>query len=121
MGMKMRNGMSVKEVYAKLDRLEELEKDYAGLAQDYMNLVEVYEDLINSIGKAAFYFDHVAGMYKNVSESEGATAEDKLEFYGRIKGLKEAKTYILDILKNHLGEEKKDDVQGETEGEEPTV
>lgn len=117
----MRNGMSVEEVYAKLDRLDRLEKDYAGLAQDYMDLVAAYEELVNDIGKAAFYFDNVAGMYKNVSESQGATAEDKLEFYGRIKGLNEAKTYILDILKIHLGEEESNDLPGDTEGNESSV
>ena len=118
----MRNGMSVEEVYAKLDRLEELEKDYAGLATDYMSLVEAYDELVNKLGKAVFYFDHIAGMYANVAASPEATGEDKLEFAGKISGLGEAKEYILHILKECLGsEEEENDLPGETEGTESAV
>lgn len=118
----MRNGMSVEEVYEKLDQLEKLEKEYAGLATDYMDLVAAYDDLVNGIGKAVFYFDHIATIYTNVAASPEATGEDKLEFAGKIVGIKEAKEYILNVLKECLGsEETKNDLPGETEGAETTV
>ena len=118
----MRNGMSVTEVYEKLDRLEKLEKDYAGLATDYMDLVAAYDNLVNEVDKAVFYFDHIAGMYANVAASTEATGEDKLEFAGKISGLGEAKEYLLHILKECLGsEEDGNDLPGETEGTESAV
>lgn len=126
----MRNGMSVEEVYEKLDRLEKLEKEYAGLATDFMDLVAAYDDLVNGVGKAVFYFDNVSNMYANAVASPEATKEDELEFGGKISGLAEAKAYILKVLEECLGsehegekgeEEKSNDLPGETEGAEPSV
>lgn len=121
----MRNGMSVEEVYEKLDQLEKLEKDYAGLATDYMDLVAAYDDLVTDIGKAVYYFDNVSNMYANAAASPEATKEDELEFGGRISGLAEAKIYILNVLEKYLGnkgeEEKENDLPRETEGTEPAV
>ena len=118
----MRNGMSVQEVYAKLDRLEELERDYAGLATDYMDLIGKYENLIDKLGKGAFYLDHVAAIYNMVKDCPDATEQDELEFAGKISGLMEAKQYLLDILKDCLGsEEEENDLPGEAEKEESSV
>lgn len=114
----MRNGMSVEEIRERLD-------GYDSLAKDYMNLVAAYDDLVNGIGKAAFYIDNVTVMYTNVAASPEATEEDKLEFAGKIAGLKEAKEYLLNVLKECLGsdesEEEENDLPRETEGNESAV
>lgn len=101
----MRNGMSVEEVYEKLDRLEELEKEYDGLATDCMKLIGLHDELIDRLGKALYHFDHLAAIYNLVKDCPDATEVDKSEFEGKISGLMEAKRYIIDILKDCLGSE----------------
>lgn len=109
------NGLSVEEIRERL-------KGYDALAQDYMNLVAAYDDLVNCIGKAMFYFDHVAAMYVNVAACPEATEEDKWEFAGKITGLKEAKEYLLHVMEECLGsEEEENDLPRETEGTESSV
>lgn len=103
-------------------RLLEKARKYDGLAEDYLTLVGTYDELVDRIGKAAFYFNHVAAMYTNVAASPEATEEDKLEFNGKASGLREANAYIIDILKTCLGsEEEENDLPGETERTESSV
>ena len=111
----MRNGLSVEEIKERL-------AGYDALAKDYMNLVAEYNNLTDRIAKLVFYLDRVALMYLNVASSDEATDEDKIEFNAKISGLMEAKGYVLDIIKDCLGEEEtSDEMPGETEAEEPSV
>lgn len=111
----MRNGMSVEEIRSRLE-------SYDGLAKDYMDLIGKYDELIDKLGKVAFYLNHVAAIYGTVKDCPDATAEDKLEFAGKVSGLMEAKEYILNVLKDCLGsEEEENDLPGEAEETEPSV
>ncbi len=111
----MRDEMNIEEIREKVE-------GYDALAKDYLDLIGKYEELIDKLGKVAFYLDHVAAIYNMVKDSTEATEEDKLEFSGKVSGLTEAKKYIFDVLKDCLGsEEEENDLPGEAEETEPSV
>ena len=111
----MCNGVNVEELSLKA-------QEYDALAKDYLDLIGKYDELIDKLGKVAFYLNHVAAIYGMVKDCPDATAEDKLEFAGKVSGLMEAKEYILNVLKDCLGsEEEENDLPGEAEETEPSV
>lgn len=83
----MRNGMSVQEIYDRLDKCDYLESERnAALAR--------YDDLVDRVRKAMFSIDNTAKTYSLCAKDPEIDACDKYEFYGRISGLSEAKELL---------------------------
>lgn len=83
----MRNGMSVKEVYARLDQCDRLE---ARAAEEKAR----YDDLVNRVKAAIYAIDNTIRTYDMCTEDPKIEEQDMWELDGRADGLREAKEYL---------------------------
>lgn len=99
----MRNGMSVKEVYEALDQLDRIKESYAELQERTHNVQ-------SNIRWAKDTINRTISQYWNVVLSPLASRDDKLEFEGKISGLREALQILDDTIRPvRLPEEMEDD------------
>ena len=91
----MRNGMSVKEVYKRLDQCDRLEEAYDKLWYRHVSMS-------SSLNKITMRLIRTAGQYAAITKDPSATKEDILEFRGKMSGLNEACQIIEEILKEDL-------------------
>ena len=91
----MRNGMSVKEVYKRLDQCDRLEEAYDKLLYQHVSMT-------SSLWKVTTHLIRTADQYAAITKDPSATKEDILEFRGKMSGLNEACQIIEDILKEDL-------------------
>lgn len=88
----MRNGMSVKEIYEALDRLERITESYEDLRTSLDNVVTNVSWVKDRIKRTMM-------QYQNLVMSPVASRADKLEFKGKISGLEEALHILDDTLR----------------------
>ena len=75
-----RLGMSVKEVYARLDQCDRLEARY--------------EDLVKRLTAAIHSIDNTIRIYDMCTKDPDITEQDMWELDGRADGLREAREYL---------------------------
>lgn len=103
----MLTGMSVKEVYEALDQLLRIEESYAEL----LERTRVAE---SNIRWAKDTINRTISQYWNVVLSPLASRDDKLEFEGKISGLREALQILDDTMRPvRLPHELEDDEDGD--------
>lgn len=83
----MRNGMSVKEVYDRLDKCDRLE---AMAAKEKAR----YDDLVKRVKAAIYGIDNAVRTYDMCAEDPEIEERDMWELDGRVDGLREAKEYL---------------------------
>lgn len=107
----MRNGMSVKEVYERLDQCDRLEKAYT-------NLRFKHDVVLGNFYLIADLILRTAAQYQNLISDPMASKDDVLEFSGKISGLKEAWRIINNVFPNRILEDcDADEVEeGESDG-----
>ena len=79
----MRNGMSVQEIYEKLDQFDRLKEAYDKELEGRMKLERYIQDVIQHI-------ERTMNDYKRISLDHKTSYEDKCEFRNRYNGLLEA-------------------------------
>ena len=87
-----RNGMSVKEIYEALDRLERLEKAYNEKRIECEKLTKVIQKSIDYNVRTSTQYHRVASSTENLS--------DKLEFLSKASALLEATTIMRQYIKD---------------------
>lgn len=83
----MRNGMSVQEIYDRLDQCDRLEEVVTRERA-------MYDDLVERVRKAIYSIDNTIRTYNMCNEDPFIDEPYRWELDGRIDGLREAKEHL---------------------------
>ena len=87
----MRNGMSVKEIY---QRLEQVDRYQASAAREHAR----YDDLTKRVQSAIYSIENTIRTYDMCTEDPSIDERDMWELDGRADGLREAIVYLNKAL-----------------------
>lgn len=87
----MRNGMSVEEVYERLEHCDRLEKAFNKIFDRYFTMRSELDQIMTCLLRTV-------KQYGDLTKDPLATKEDILEFQGKVSGLEEAIQIVGGIL-----------------------
>lgn len=91
----MRNGMSVKEIYDKLDRYDRLQAAYSEELRKTKDLGKILQEIFDCV-------EFTANDYAQISYVMSNSMDDRVEFKHRAQGLREA-LYEIQRVANKYG------------------